>query len=124
MMILVNSMEKIDKLSISDYQTLLILLSPFAPHITEGIWQKLGNKDSISQEPWPDFDPKLVKEEEIELVVQVNGKVRDKIVVPADISQQDAEKQALASDKVNKWLDNKQPKKVIYVPAKLVNIVV
>ncbi len=124
MMILINHMDKADKISIADYQALLIILSPFAPHITQELWSNLGNKASITEEQWPKYDSSLIKEEEIELVIQVNGKVRHKITVPADITEEDAKAKALESDQVNKWLDNKQPKKVIYVKGKLVSIVV
>ena len=104
-------------------ERLLILLSPFAPHITEELWQRLGNKKSIFFEKWPKYDPKLVKEKTITLVIQINGKVRDKIEVEADISEKEARELAISQEKVQKWIEGKEIKKVVFVPGKLINIV-
>jgi len=124
MMILVNAMEKQDQISAISYSVLILLLSPFAPHMAEEIWEKLGHKDSIVFEKWPEYDEELAKEEKIELVVQVNGKVRDKIQVAADIAEDEAKKLALESEKVQKWLAGKEAKKLIFVSGKLVSVVV
>jgi len=124
MMILVNELEKQEQLSISNYQLEIILLSPFAPHICEELWQRLGHKKSILFEPWPEYDPELIKPDEVELVVQINGKVRDKISAAADISEADGKKLALDSVKVQKWLEGKKPKKIIFIKGKLVSIVI
>jgi len=124
MMELVNEMSKQETLLITHYSLLLKILSPFAPHICEELWSMLGNKKLLAFEPWPKFDPKLAQESEITLVVQINGKVRDNILVPAEISESEAKEKALTSEKVIKWLDGKQPKKVIYVKGKLVSIVI
>ncbi len=124
MMILVNNLEKNKEISQAVFEKFLILLSPFAPHIAEEIWQRLGHKKSILFAKWPEYDKNLIRADEIELVVQVNGKVRDKIKVAADISEQAAKQKALESDKVQKWLAGKEPKKVIYVKGKLVSVVV
>ncbi|MBI9048617.1 MAG: leucine--tRNA ligase [Anaerolineaceae bacterium] len=102
----------------------LRLMAPVAPHITEELWAALGKSYSIHTQPWPEYDAEAAKEEEIPLIVQINGKVRDKIMVTVDISNADAEKKALASPAVQKFLDGKTPKKVIVVPGRLVNIVV
>ena len=103
----------------------LLLLAPFAPHLAEEIWREiLGHKKSIFLEKWPKYDPDLIKEEEIELVIQINGKVRDKIKVPADISEEEAQKLALESEKIKKWLAGQKPRRIIFVPGKLFNIVV
>jgi leucyl-tRNA synthetase len=102
----------------------LILLAPFAPHITEELWHQIGHKDSIHLQPWPKWDPELVKEEMITLVIQVNGKVRDKIEVESDISEEKAKELALSREKIKKWLKGKEIKKVVFVPGKLINIVV
>lgn len=107
-------------------ETLLLLLAPFAPHLTEELWHELTGRPertSIHSERWPAYDPKLVQAEEITLVVQVNGKVRDRITVPAGISREDMEKTALASDKAQKHLSGKKVAKVVVVPGRLVNIV-
>ena len=101
----------------------LKLLAPVAPHITEELWQRLGYAYSIHTQPWPQVDEAAAAEDEITLVVQINGKVRDRIQVPAGISEADARAAALASDAVQKGLAGREPKQVIYVPGRLVNIV-
>jgi leucyl-tRNA synthetase len=101
----------------------LKLLAPVAPHITEELWQRLGYTYSIHTQPWPQVDEAAAAEDEITLVVQINGKVRDRIQVPAGISEADARAAALASDAVQKGLAGREPKQVIYVPGRLVNIV-
>ncbi|MCK4453929.1 leucine--tRNA ligase [Candidatus Parcubacteria bacterium] len=105
-------------------EKMLILLSPFAPHISEELWQKLGYKASIFKEKWPKYDPKLVKEEKIFLIIQINGRMRDKIEVETDISEEEAKKLTLEREKVKKWIKGKPVKKTIFVKEKLINIVV
>jgi leucyl-tRNA synthetase len=105
-------------------KTLLLLLAPTAPHLAEELWQKTGGAYSIHNQPWPTWDEGLAKEDDIVLVVQVNGKVRDRISVPASITEETATGLALASDRIKPFLNNQKPRKVIYVPGKLVNIVV
>ena len=104
--------------------TLLLLLAPFAPQITEELWQKRGHEYSIHEQPWPEWDEEIAREETITLIVQVNGKVRAKVDVPAGISNDEAERIALQEENVQRWLDGKTPRKVIVVPGRLVNIVV
>jgi leucyl-tRNA synthetase len=101
----------------------LRLMAPVTPHIAEELWQMGGKKYSIHQQAWPVADEKAAVEDEITLVVQVNGKLRDRITVPVGISEADAKTRALASEAVAKALDGKQPKQVIFVKGKLVNIV-
>jgi leucyl-tRNA synthetase len=105
-------------------ESLLVLLAPTAPHITEELWQRLGHKQSIHNQHWPKWDEALAKEEEITLVVQVNGKLRDRIIVPASTTEVEATQIAAGSIKVKPYLDGKESVKMIYVPGKLVNIVV
>ena len=124
LMILTNEFTKQKQLSIINYQLSIILLSPFAPHITEELWEKLGHKESIFNESWPKFNPKLIEEDEIELVIQINGKVRDKIKVTAGIIQEQATEIAEKSQKVQKWIRDKEVRKVIFVKGKLLNIVI
>ncbi|MFH2018373.1 MAG: class I tRNA ligase family protein, partial [bacterium] len=124
LMILVNEMTKEDQLLLTPYSLLLKLLSPFAPHIAEEIWAELGNKESIFLSDWPAYDAELAKDAEIILAVQVNGKLRDILTVSADISEEEAKQTALASEKIQKWLEGNQPKKIIYVKGKLISIVV
>jgi len=108
----------------SDFEKFVIILSPFAPHLAEELWSQLGHKESIFKQSWPVYDKNLVKDETINLVIQVNSKVRDMIKVSADISEEEAKKIALASEKIKKWLEGKEVIKVIFVKGKLVNIVV
>ena len=124
MMTLVNEIGAVDSISNIQYQILIKLLSPFAPHMCEEIWSQLGHEKTLVFEPWPEYDEALTKESEITLAVQVNGKLRDTIMVSADISEEEAKKIVLASEKIQKWLEGKEPKKVIYVKGKLVSIVV
>ena len=105
-------------------KTLLKLMAPVTPHISEELWSKLNNSYSIHQQSWPEIDNEAVLEEEITLIVQVNGKVRERLIVPANIDAKNAKSQALSSENVQRHLDGKEPQKVIYVPGRLVNIVV
>jgi leucyl-tRNA synthetase len=123
LMILTNEMAARKELPITNYQLLITLLAPFAPHLAEELWEKLGNKKSVHLEKWPEYDPALIVEEEIDLVVQVNGKVRDMIRVKADIGEDEAKKVAMESEKVKKWIEGKKIRKIIFVKGKLVNIV-
>jgi len=102
----------------------LRMLAPVCPHISEELWQKLGKPYSIHQQPWPKVDEEAAKDDEITLVVQVNGKLRDRIQVSPAISEADARAAALSSPTVQAFLEGNEPKKVIYVPGRLVNIVV
>jgi len=102
----------------------LRMLAPVCPHIAEEIWTRTGHDYSIHTQPWPEVDVSATKEEEITLIVQVNGKLRDRLVVPANISEDDAKTAALKSENVQNFLEGSEPKKVIYVPGRLVNIVV
>lgn len=124
LMILVNRLEKESSLLTTHYSLLTLLLSPFAPHIAEELWEKTGHTTSIFLEKWPSWDEKLIADETITMVVQVNGKVRDTISVPADIAEDEAKKLALESEKVQKFLDGKEVRKTIFVKGKLVNVVV
>ena len=102
---------------------LLRLMAPVAPHMAEELWARAGKPYSIHQQPWPQADDQAAREDQITLVVQVNGKLRDRISVPAGISDEDAKQRALASEAVQKQLDGKHPQQVIVVKGKLVNIV-
>lgn len=105
-------------------ESLLLMLAPLAPHISEELWARTGRPYSVHAQPWPAWDPKLAQEQEITLVVQVNGKLRDRIQAPSDIDEGRAKELALASPRVQKFIDRKRVAKVIYVPGKLVNVVV
>jgi leucyl-tRNA synthetase len=102
----------------------VLLLAPYAPHVAEELWAALGNKSTLAYEPWPKFDPELCKADEIEIPVQVNGKLKAKLLLPAETDNAGLEAAALADESVKGALGGKTPKKVIVVPKKLVNVVV
>ncbi|MFA5985882.1 MAG: class I tRNA ligase family protein [Parcubacteria group bacterium] len=124
MMILMNTMEKHKTMTTGDMEKFLLILSPFCPHITQELWSQLGRDSFILQEQWPMYDAEKIIDDEITLAVQVNGKVRDQITVSADITEEDAKAQALASEKIQKYTAGKDPKKIIFVKGKLISIVV
>ncbi len=104
-------------------ETVVLLLSPFAPHICEELWEILGNKPSIGQKDWPTYNPKAIIEKEILIVIQVDGKLRSRIKVPIDSSGEEIKEKALSDEKVRKFISGKGIKRVVVVPKKLVNIV-
>jgi leucyl-tRNA synthetase len=104
-------------------ESYLLMLAPMAPHICEEMWRAVGHPRSIHLETWPKFDPELAREEAVTIVVQVNGKVRDKLQVAADTAEEEIRALAFKSEAVTRHLDGKTPKKVIYVPQKLLSIV-
>lgn len=143
LMILFNELEKQPSLKIENWKLFIKLLSPFAPHLAEDIWQQLHRLErtehrltqmkgksmssrykSVFQESWPKYDARLIKEEKIELVIQVNGKTRDKFSASAGISQKEAEKIALEREKIKQIVGSKPVKKLIFVPDRLINIVI
>ena len=124
MMIMVNHLGKQSIKPKSVLESLILILAPFAPHIAEELWQKLGHTSSLAYEPWPVFDPELIRVKEVELAVQVQGKIKDRIIVPADADETYIQTEALNSVKVNAALAGKTPKKVIVIKSRLVNIVV
>ena len=103
---------------------LVLMMAPIFPHISEELWHRLGNKSSVHLMSWPAGDPEKAKEDEITVVVQVNGKVRDKLQVTPGTDRQTLESSALALENVQKWMDGKPVRKVIVVPDRLVNVVV
>ncbi len=103
--------------------TALLLTAPVAPYITEELWERAGKRYSIHVAAWPKADPALIHEDEVELVVQVNGKVRDRLVLPVDADESAAREAVFASIRISALLDGREPRRVIYVPGKLVNIV-
>ena len=124
MMILVNALQEESALPKVVWEPFLKLLAPFAPHIAEELWHQLGYAESIHVSGWPAFDPTKLQNSQFELVIQVNGKVRDKILVEMDISEEDAKAKAMASEKVQHYLEGKTPQKVVYVKGRLVSVVV
>lgn len=124
LMKLLNSLE-VNSFSGEDLKTFLKLLAPFAPHLAEEIWREvLGNKTSIHQETWPKYDPKLIEESRVDLVVQVGGKTRDVISIQRDLDESQVREIVLASEKIKKYVSGHEVKRVIYVANRLINIVV
>ena len=105
-------------------ENLTLMLAPFAPHIAEEIWERLGHHKTLTRRPWPTFDPAKMTESTMELPVQVNGKLRDRIVVAADADDLTILTAAENSEKVRPWVEGKTIHKKLYVPKKLVNFVV
>jgi leucyl-tRNA synthetase len=103
---------------------LLLLMSPMTPHIAHELWERRGLGDMLAQETWPAWDEDLAREEMVTLVVQVNGKVRDRFEVSADITAAQAEEVALSSEKIREWIDGQEVRRVISRPPNLVNVVV
>lgn len=123
-MICVNELSALKCNKRAILQDLLVVISPYAPHITEELWAMLGHKTSVIHTAYPDFKEEYLKEDDIEYPVMINGKMRAKLQLSADFSKQQIEEAALADATVQKWLEGKAPKKVIVVPNKIVNLVV
>jgi leucyl-tRNA synthetase len=124
MMELTNHLTKLEQRPRKVLETFVLLLSPFAPHLAEELWRALGHKETLAYEPWPQYDVALTREDTIEVPVQVNGKLRSKVTVPADIDEATLKSAALADERIRGLIEGKQVRKVIVVPKKLVNIVV
>jgi leucyl-tRNA synthetase len=122
MMIFVNELTAQESRPRAVLEPFVLLLAPYAPHLAEELWQKLGYPKTLAYEPWPVYDATLLVENTVEIVVQVNGKVRGRLTVPATVTKDELEQFALAHPEVQPFLAGKQVKKVIVVPGKLVNI--
>jgi leucyl-tRNA synthetase len=105
-------------------ETFIKVLSPFAPHLAEEIWEMLANAPSISFQPWPVYNKTYLIEEIFEYPISFNGKLRFRLELPLNMSTEDIEKAVLTNEKADKWLGGKTPKKVIIVPGKIVNVVI
>ena len=104
-------------------ETVVTLLAPFTPHLAEELWEGLGGRESIFSLSWPEFDPDLLIEEQWEIVVQISGKVRARITVPADSSEEEIRRTAMENERIREWVEKGTVRKVIYVPGRLINIV-
>ncbi len=122
-MVFINEGYKAETIPKAYIEGFVQLLSPVAPHLSEEMWQILGHNETISYEKWPEYDEGKLVEDEVEIVLQVMGKVRAKMNAPKDISKEELEKQALQHEKIQEFLEGKTVRKVIVVPGKLVNIV-
>ncbi len=124
LMAFINDVMKVEKINKAEFKTFITLLNPVAPHITEELWQCAGFEGALSDTMWPTYDEAKTVDDEIEVVVQINGKIRDKMMISADLNPQQMQEVALANDKIKELIDGKQVVKVIAVPKKLINIVV
>jgi leucyl-tRNA synthetase len=128
MMIFVNAFTTSESVPVSALRTLLVLLNPFAPHLSSELWETLSRLFPISpcgitEQPWPEFAPEFLVENEVEIVLQVNGKVRDRLIVPIGATEAELEKIALANERVREFTAGKTIRKMITIPKKLVNVV-
>ena len=123
MMIFVNEVTAQETRPRKLLEPFVLALAPYAPHLAEELWEKLGYKQSLTREPWPKYDAALLKEDTVTIILQVNGKLRDRVDVAADTPQAELEKLALANSRVQDFLSGKQVRKVVVVPGKLVNVV-
>ena len=105
-------------------EPLVVLIAPFAPHIAEELWQRLGHETTVCDAQWPAFEEKYLVESSVKYPVSFNGKVRFTLELPADATKDQVQEAALTNEQAAKWLDGKEPKKVIVVPGKIVNVVI
>jgi leucyl-tRNA synthetase len=124
MMEFTNHLTKLTVRPVAVIKPFILLLAPFAPHIAEEIWRALGYTKSLAYEKWPPYDPLQLKADTIEVPVQVNGKLRSRVVVAADVDEKAMEAAALADEKIKTLLNGKTVRKIIVAKGKLVNIVV
>ena len=123
LMVFVNEAYKVDDLPVEYMKGFVKMIAPIMPHMAEELWSQFGESETITYQPWPTYDPKALVEDEVEMIVQVNGKVRAKIKMAKDTDRDEAQQLALANEHVKKFIDGKDIKKVIVVPNKIVNIV-
>lgn len=124
MMELLNELQKQSSISKRTMITIVQLLAPFAPHMTEEIWKKLDQKGSIHRSRWPAYDESALKKDEMQIIVQINGKTRDRMIMPSESTQSDVERAVVRLPRIKKYVGNSEIKKYVYVPGKLINIVV
>ena len=124
MMSLVNQIAASGKITRGEMKILVQLLNPVAPHITEEIWQNMGQKDTLTRHPWPKWDEKALVRDEIEIAIQINGKVRGRMMVPTALTPEEAQKTLPETEEVKAAVGGKTIRKIIYVKGRLLNIVV
>lgn len=124
MMVFINEGYKAEKISKEYVEGFIKLISPIVPHISEELWSILGHEGSVAYESWPTFDESKLVDNEVEIPVQIKGKVRAKLVVSKDATKDELEALALASEQVQQWIDGNEVKKIIAIPGKMVNIVI
>lgn len=124
MMIFTNDAEKSEVIDSKDFKKFLQILAPFAPHVTDELWSSCGEQGSIHHAPWPTYDPKLIIDDSVKMGIQVNGKVRAEIEIAQDATEADVKNMVLQIPDIIKWIDGKEIKKFIYIPKKIISIVV
>ena len=124
MMILVSEIEKAESITVKDFKMFLQILAPFAPHVAEELWALSGEKKSIHISKWPKADPKKMKDDEVKIAVQINGKVRAELMVSPDITEEEIKSLAIGDESVSKYLVGQEIKRFIYVKGRLVSIVI
>ena len=124
MMICSNELSKEDKKPKAMMENFLLLLSPFAPHLAEELWEKLGHKESLVREKWPVYDPKLIEDEVIEIPIMVNGKVKSKINIPSGATESEVEKLVMKDEKILAAIQGKKIQQKKYIPKKIYTIAV
>ncbi|MDA8611417.1 class I tRNA ligase family protein, partial [Candidatus Pacebacteria bacterium] len=122
LMVLTSEIQK-KGISKEDAKKVAIITAPFAPHVAEELWNSLGGEGSVHQQNWPEYDESVLKSDKLNLVIQIDGKVRDNIEVDLDTSEEEIKAISLENEVVKKWLEGKKPKKIIYVKNKLISIV-
>jgi leucyl-tRNA synthetase len=124
LMIAVNELTALNSSNAEVIEGLAVLISPYAPHFAEELWEKLGHEDSVTEQPWPTFDAAFLEDDSFEYPVSFNGKMRFKIDLPVGLTAAEVEKEVLRSADAEKYLEGKAPKKVIVVHKRIVNVVV
>jgi leucyl-tRNA synthetase len=124
LMVYVNALTPLERRPRAAIEPLVLVLSPFAPHLCEELWQRLGHAKTLAYETWPKWDPARVIEESVTFAVQINGKLRATLELPRDIAQAEAQQAALGDERVRRYVDGGEIRKVIFVPNKLLNLVV
>ena len=124
MMVFINEINRLDEVPVAAWKPFVLLLSPYAPHLAEELWEKLGNNESVALQKWPEWDEALTHDDEVTIVVQINSKNRSQLTMPKGASKEELEKEALGNDRIKELLAGKTVIKTIVVPNKLVNFVV
>jgi leucyl-tRNA synthetase len=124
LMILTNEMDRQETIARKDYEALVLMLAPLAPHIAEELWESLGHAESLSHASWPDYEEQYLQSETVDMMIQVNGKLRSKLTASLDDDQKSIEERVLQDEKVKEYMQGKNVKKIIFVPKRLVNVVV
>jgi leucyl-tRNA synthetase len=123
LMILTGALEREETIPVSSFRTLTLLLAPFAPHTAEELWEILGEEGSVHTVEWPSHDEAMISSASVSVAVQVNGKIRARMIISPDLDENMALQQALSLPEVTKWLGKEQPRKVVYVKGKIISIV-